>query len=729
MEPTRDSLARHQRVLGLLATMAEQLNRYADLVPMLETALSLVCDLLGARQSWLVLLEGSGSASVSRVVRVPEPGPTEPGRTRGGEPLCGCLRRWLARRTGAGEGPRRSDPVCCHTTLPLALDDQLLGIVSLEFPAERALGREDLDLLHLVGGTLSLAIHRAQLCQRARASERDARRQLAAVLEALPDLVATADAEGRLLHLNPAGRRMLGIGDNEDIASLNLAGMHAPWSSARILLEGLPTAMREGVWRGESALLRRDGQEIPVSEVILAHRHDDGRLKFFATVAHDISERKHYEEQLLRLADHDALTGLYNRRRFQEEIERALAHTRRYGGRGALLFIDLDRFKQVNDSLGHRVGDDVLTELGLLLRERLRASDIAGRWGGDEFAVLLPQADASRAQAVAEQLLELFRERLVALGGQRLEINASIGIALYPEHGANVADLLTHADIAMYQAKRRGGAVCLYAPGQREQLQLSVQLPWRRRLREALEHDLFTLYYQPIVDLRHGAISQYELLLRLMGERGEVIRPRAFLSAAERSGLIHDIDQWMVRNAIGLLASTAALASDARLHVNLSVRTLADHQLLRMLERELAAARIDPGRLVFEISEAAVLVDLPRTRRFVESVQKLGCQLALDDFSFSSSYRIKRVPVDYLKIDGMFVQNLSQDVADQHLVRAMVEVARGLGARTVAKFVGDEATARLLRTCGVDLAQGNHLGPARPIPEPWAQARRLLEGA
>ncbi|BDG59595.1 diguanylate cyclase domain-containing protein [Caldinitratiruptor microaerophilus] len=294
----------------------------------------------------------------------------------------------------------------------------------------------------------------------------DSARQLVAVLEATTDLVATLEAAGRLLYLNPAGRRLLGLDVDRDVRDLRVGDLFPERLRAQVLDEALPAAIRAGAWSGETVLAAAGGREIPVSIVFLAHKAPDGTVEFLSAIARDIAAHKRLEEELLHLANHDDLTGLLNRRRFQQELERELAQARRYGTHGALLFVDFDNFKAVNDSLGHRVGDQMLVRLAGLLREQLRETDVPARLGGDEFAVLMPHTGPEEAEIAARRILKAVREHRTVVGEQAVGVTASIGIAVYPEHGTTAEELLTRADHAVYEAKKTGDRHCVYAPGE-----------------------------------------------------------------------------------------------------------------------------------------------------------------------------------------------------------------------------------------------------------------------
>ena len=440
---------------------------------------------------------------------------------------------------------------------------------------------------------------------------------------------------------------------------------------------------------------------------------EGGRVVGVIGVALDLTDRREMESRLAHLADHDPLTDLVNRRRFEEEVAALLGDP---GGtpRAALLWLDLDQFKEINDSLGHHAGDELLREVGSLLRGELRAGDLLARLGGDEFAVLLPGAGREQAVAVSRRILTARRGTSKAIGGRPLQVTTSIGIVLAPEHGTTSVELLANADVAMYAAKAEGGdRFSLFRPRAGED-RSERQGTWLERVRQALADDDLLLYAQPIVDLSCGEISRWELLLRLRGPDGEIVEPDAFLPAAERCDLIHEIDRWVVCRAIALLAGGP---EDFVLEVNVSGRAFSDPEMLPMVQRELAAHGVAPRRLIFEITETAAVADLDQARHFLTTLRSLGCRFAIDDFGigFSSFFYLKHLPVDYLKIDGSFIRDIGKSPADAALVRAIVEVAKTLGVGTIAEHVEDAETAHWLRDRGVDYGQGDHLGSARPL--------------
>ncbi len=429
------------------------------------------------------------------------------------------------------------------------------------------------------------------------------------------------------------------------------------------------------------------------------------------------------EASLRRVPDDDPLTGVLSRERMQEEIGRVVATVDRYGEPAVVGVLDLDNFRYVNDAHGHGVGDHLLAQAAKTLRRRLRETDAIGRLGSDEFAFVLPRTGLRTAQDVASDMLRALRDGATLTGGQPVRVSASIGLApIHPDPGGitTAADLLAVADIAMYAAKAAGrDRVEIADPLHRSLDRARTSLSWAGRIQRALEHDDLVLHAQPILNLAEGRIDRHELLLRMVDENSELVEPGAFLSTAERFGQMTAIDRWVVHRALEMMR--AAPGAGPILAVNLSAATLTDAATVAHIAQGVADSGIDPSRLLFEITETAAIADLVRAGVMAERLRALGCRLALDDFGagFGSLYYLKHLPFDVLKIDGEFIRDLPSSPEDQLTVRAIAQMARGLGKTTVAEYVQDEATVELLRELGVDLAQGHYIGPAAPPPEHW----------
>lgn len=520
---------------------------------------------------------------------------------------------------------------------------------------------------------------------------------------------------GRFLQVNPALCTMLGYSEDElrtrtyrEIT--HPSDLSPAEAQVTAMVEGLPSAGEI-----EKRYRHRDGHDVWVNVQASAVRSGQGEPLYSISQIRDITEERQYQQRLRHLADHDPLTGLFNRRRFGEELERVVAYARRYAQPAALLLVDLDRFKDVNDTYGHAVGDELLVQLATTLTDRLRETDIVGRLGGDEFGVLLPHATPEEAQGTATALLREVRTNTSVRAGDRtVRLTASIGItSIDSSLQGGAAELLVQADLAMYEAKEDGRDRHASATPGGGTGRLRDRQTWSERIREALEQDRFQLWEQPILDLRTGEHSRSEVLLRMDDtEGGSPILPSAFLYVAERFGQITAVDRWVIGQTIALLADRERRGVARCIEVNLSGRSMTDEALIDFIASEIGSAGVDPTRLVFEITETAAIGNIDRARGFARRLADLGCQFALDDFGsgFGSFYYLKHLPFDCVKIDGDFIKDLPVSQTDRLTVRAIVDIAQGLGKTTIAEFVQDEATLQLLREFGVDFAQGYHVG-------------------
>jgi len=528
--------------------------------------------------------------------------------------------------------------------------------------------------------------------------------------------MAVAGLDGRFLEVNQAlctitGYRACELAGTTFTAITHPDDLDADFEVMRALVDGSTTSSVD-----EKRYLRPDGSIVWVARSVTLVRDADGQPLHFLDQIQDITERRRFERELRHLADHDPLTGLLNRRRFEQELDRHVADVARYGPRGALLVLDLDHFKYVNDALGHHAGDKLILSVATILQDRLRETDTLARLGGDEFAVLLPHATRADAEHVAEELVRAVRQDAEVITGDRpRRVTTSVGVAPFGRAGLSGEELLIEADLAMYEAKEAGrDRYCVVSDNASRPQRMRGAASWLDRVRAALDDDRFVLHAQPIRDLRTGEVAQHELLLRMVGDDGELISPGSFLPLAERVGLAPEIDRWVASRAIELLASDPG--GHVALEVNLFAPSLNDASLLHLIENDLKASSVDPRRLIFEITETAAVANIPLARRFAERLTQLGCRFALDDFGsgFGSFYYLKHLPFDYLKIDGEFVTGCLTNRTDQLVIEAVVRIARGLGKETVAEFVADEQLESFVRSQGVDHAQGFHVG--RPVP-------------
>jgi len=532
--------------------------------------------------------------------------------------------------------------------------------------------------------------------------------------QAAPAGIAIVEHNGLVSRANRALGELLGR-PVEELAGRPFAALVHPDDDAEVVMGANAMKARE------LRLIDAHGDPIWATVSSAPVRGADGAARHVVVHIQDARERKRFEHELQHLAEHDALTDLWNRRRFGDEVERALADAQRYGLCGALLLIDVDGLKHVNDTLGHVVGDELLIAVADVLRDRLRQNDVPARLGGDEFAVLLPRAGEAAARTVASDLLtDIRRSSPLASSAGAGTITACAGIALFggPSEVTGGEELLIEADAALYEAKDagRGQLRVRYADAAAESP--APRRPrWSARIRAALDDGRFVLHAQPIVALQGDPLERWELLLRMLSENGELLAPPTFLPTAERSPLILEIDHWVVHAAIRELAARRDAGQDCAFAVNLSAKSIIDPGMGRYVLDEIDAAGVDGSRLVFEVTETSAIMSVERARGFVDTIAQRGCALALDDFGagFTSFHYLKHLEFAYLKIDGAFITDLMTDLTNQSLVRALSTMARSLGKRTVAECVSDDATVEWLRELGVNYAQGFHLGRPRAL--------------
>lgn len=439
-----------------------------------------------------------------------------------------------------------------------------------------------------------------------------------------------------------------------------------------------------------------------------------------------LDESRKANQMIAHMAEHDALTGLLNRRRFQKELDKWGLYALRYQRGAALLFIDLDKFKFVNDTYGHHAGDQYLTAVSELLRTTLRTTDTVARWGGDEFAVLLPETSKDAAIEVANKVLRILNEARFEIERHELRPSASIGMALFPDHSEDFRELILFADAAMYEAKNAGrNCWRMYSSTPQERLCIQEQMEWEDRLRRALENDQFVLFYQPVMRLADNTTMGYEALLRMEDRDGKLINPGVFLASAERFGLAVSIDHMVIRKAIRKILSLEA--HDIWISLNLSHSSLKDEQLLGYIRAALKEGALQHGQLHFEVAEGAALEYIGQVRDLGKQLKTMGCRLVLDDFGHGPVHHyLQQMPVDMVKIDASFIRNLPAHPGNQTLIKNLTTVAHDLGIEVVAKFVEDVSLLPLLRELKVDYVQGFAIG--RPM-ESIEQLRSVAENA
>jgi len=452
--------------------------------------------------------------------------------------------------------------------------------------------------------------------------------------------------------------------------------------------------------------------------------------KQILTVALNISERKKAEDHLGWLASHDSLTQLFNRRRFHQELEKYLPACQREGQHAALMFIDLDKFKDINDTSGHHVGDMLLKNVAEVLKKQTRDSDVIARFGGDEFAVLLKQTTREISERVAQRICASISS--IEVQGEQHKHNGScsIGIVLFPGDGANnsqcnSADILMNADIAMYTAKKSGrNNWCFYDPVLLRKEDARERVHWDEMVKQSLENNLIELFFQPIMRLKESHIDHYECLMRIH-EEGKIIPPVNFIRAAESSGLMPAVDEHVIKLAFAHKRTLEQSGIASVLAINLSGLSFQGSNLAFHIQHCLDEFKINAHEIIFEITETTAVSDLKSSKQMMSHLKNLGFAFALDDFGagFSSLSYLKQFPIDYIKIDGSFIKDILNNVEDQMLVKTIIDTASAFNLETIAEFVENRETLTLLESMGVDYAQGYHIDKPKPFAEVWTDLR------
>ncbi len=549
--------------------------------------------------------------------------------------------------------------------------------------------------------------------------ERD---RLAAIVGATPDLVTMTDRHGRLLYANPAAVEFLDIEDQ----SQYLMNQALPdWVIERYVNEAIPALNSKGVWIGELIHLR-DGEEVPLSCVLVAHRDEDGQIERVSAISRDISDRKVFEERLRHQATHDDLTGLPNRTLLLDRLEVALARTARLGTGVAVLFCDVDRFKVVNDSLGHALGDDLLKGVAARMARSLRPGDTVARFGGDEFVLLCSDLSSPRdAIVLAERVQAAVREPM-ALGGADLVTTLSVGVA-YDESGSSQSHaLLRDADAAMYRAKARGrDRVEVFDDALRHRA--LERLDTESGLRHAVDDERLLVHYQPVIDLRDDRVSGFEALMRWDHPDRGLLAPAEFLEVAEETGLIVPLGRWLFGEACRQTLLWQEQSGDDRLSVfvNFSARQLGHPTVVTDVAAVIDDTGIDPAHVQIEVTEHVLLDDEEQAVEQIGALKDLGLKIVIDDFGtgYASLSYLRRFPVDLLKVDRSFVSGLTRGEGDAAIVQGVIDIAHRLGLEAVAEGVESRQQLEALRSLGCERAQGYHLG--RPGPAPEAQSAFL----
>lgn len=575
-----------------------------------------------------------------------------------------------------------------------------------------------------INANLHDEIQQRQLAREALFQEKE-RAQI--TLESIGDGVITTDVHGHIDYMNPIAASLTGW----------------TWSEARgrhldEVLYLVDELTRRAIDNAFDLYLKADLKHPLPNETLLVHRHDRSEASIEVTasairdrsaavsglvlVFHDVTELRGLARQMSYQASHDGLTGLLNRREFDARLQAVLAATHQDGGHHALMYLDLDQFKVVNDTCGHLAGDELLKQLATLLQSCIRENDTLARLGGDEFGILLHGCQLDNARLIAEKLQSAVREFHFVWENRNFDIGVSIGLVPVTNNIRDFAELLRAADSACYAAKDEGrNRIHVYMPGDAIIAQRQGEMQWVHRLKDALMNDRFVLYYQPVVPVhsnsRHRA--HCEILLRLRDEDGRLISPMTFIPAAERYHMMPQLDRWVVHTVLSCLGEGHPILQNYSVcAINLSGQSLGDDHFLDFVLDEIAASGVPPERICFEITETVAIANFKLATQFITRLRAMGCRFALDDFGsgLSSFGYLKSLEVDYLKIDGSFVKDIAHDKTDHAMVEAVNMIGHILGKLTIAEFVENDEILEKLRAIGVDYAQGYGIAKPQPVP-------------
>ena len=547
----------------------------------------------------------------------------------------------------------------------------------------------------------------------------------ALALSSLSEAVIATDKDGRIDYMNPAAEQLTGSTADaaagkllEEIVSL------VDETDRRLLSDPVHQALTTGaavnLSRRALMLSRANGSERSIELSASPMRNSARELIGAVVILHDVTELRGLTRQMSYQATHDALTGLVNRREFERRLEEAIESGHRGDGQHVLAYLDLDRFKLVNDTSGHLAGDGMLREVAKLLRDAVRDSDTVGRLGGDEFGILLVGCPLEKARQIADDVCRAVGDHRFVWRDKIYNIGASIGLVEISRESGTLEEMLVAADTACYVAKKQGsGRVVVYSARDEALARHTGEIQWLQRLQSALKENRFHLYQQVIVAAQgEDGGPAMEVLVRLQDESGQDLPPAEFMRAAERYRLMGLVDRWVVQTTLSALGRGAiSVAPEHSVAINISGQTLGDVQFLEFVVECLDSTGVTPGQVCFEIAESAVIANLDHARRFVGVLHGMGCQFALDDFGsgVGSFSNLKTLPLDYLKIDGSFIRNLARDSVNQAMVTAMIKLARTLNFKVIAEHVEDSAAEEAARRMGVDYLQGFAIGRPQPL--------------
>lgn len=543
-------------------------------------------------------------------------------------------------------------------------------------------------------------------------------------LHSIGDAVITTDKADVITYINPVATTLTGYDNkqavgrplNEVLPLISSIDLHALEISA---INSHNTAGMNHTTQ-QDVLSLEDGTQLSIEHTTAPILDNSQNVIGSIVVFRDVTKMRNLTSQLNYQATHDYLTGLLNRREFDNQLRETMNNARNQSKQHALLYIDLDQFKVINDTCGHLAGDELLKQLSLNFKNMIRESDRLARLGGDEFGIILINCIPEKAREIAESIRHMVQDIKFVWDDKGFDISASIGIVPITDQSGGISDIQSIADSACFEAKDLGrNRVHLYEPEDKRLVKRRGEMHWVHRINKALSSDNLILYYQDIVPLNNKVKTTHhcEILVRLKNELGEIIPPMAFIPAAERYNLMTLIDQQIIQKTLYFLKDNLFTSSLLSIAINISGQSLCENDFIDFIINKFDETKIDPSRIIFEITETAAITNLSHAIHFIKQLKKLGCRFALDDFGsgLSSFSYLKNIPVDYLKIDGSFVRDIDKDPTDFAFVQSINQIGHVMGLETIAEYVEDDTILKKLEEIGVDFAQGYHFCKPKPL--------------
>ncbi|MFO1351058.1 MAG: EAL domain-containing protein [Gammaproteobacteria bacterium] len=627
---------------------------------------------------------------------------------------------------------RVDDRRLSEMAVPIVHDGKVIGVIDSEYPAPNFYTQEHMEMLATIASMASTKIasamliehlnHAVRQLQKAKEELRLGELRYRLLYDNHPSMFFTLDEQGVLRSANHFAAQQLGY-SVADLVGMPLAGLHVEEEADKLSrqLKRCLSRPRE-LHRWEACMRRKDGSGMWVRETARVVDFAEHDQKSILIAGEDITETYNLSQELHYQASHDVVTGLFNRREFEQRLERALQETQIDQAEHALCYLDLDMFKVINDTCGHVAGDELLRQLGGLFITKIRKTDTVARLGGDEFGVLMEHCSLQDALRLAHTLRGAVEEFRFQWGGKLFTLGVSIGVVPVNEHSEDITSIMTAADAACYAAKEAGrNRIHVYSLNDSDLQRRHREMRWVTRISEALENNRFHFYWQPITPVSgvidYGGVY-FEVLLRLEDESGNIAAPAAFLPAAERYGLAVKLDRFVVSRVLEWLAADRERLNCIHLcSINLSGHSLSHREFPEFVIGELQRTGVPGHKICWEITETAAIANLAFAEGFIGALKALGCRFALDDFGsgFSSFAYLKNLPVDFIKIDGAFIRDILNDAVDYALVRSISDIGRMMGRQIIAEFVSNREILAALAEIGVDCAQGDCIGAPQPL--------------